>query len=432
MNQAETFQPAPRRSSTAERSTLLNRFGRHLLLDRLEAISGALLTLSDGETRYRFGDENSELVANISVNDPRFYSNVAFGGAVAAAEGYMRNDWDCDDLTSVVRILVRNRPVLENMESNARFLLSPIRKALHFMNRNTRSGSKRNIAAHYDLNNDFFRLWLDESMMYSSAVFSRESMSLEEAAVEKLDRICRKLQLTADDHLLEIGTGWGGFAEFAASRYGCQVTTTTISDEQFEFAKARIHRAGLQDKVTLLRKDYRDLDGCYDKIVSIEMIEAVGHDYLRRFFDVCSSHLKEDGMMALQAITISDQRYAAALKSVDFIQRYIFPGGFLPSVTAMLEAATAVTDLRLYHLEDIGEHYARTLACWRSRFFDQAGKVRSMGFSEEFIRMWNYYFCYCEGAFKERAIGNVQMLFVKPRNRRMPITPDLGTAASHP
>ncbi|MBT8077784.1 MAG: cyclopropane-fatty-acyl-phospholipid synthase family protein [Gammaproteobacteria bacterium] len=428
LNQAETFQPAPRRSPKAEPSTLLDRFARRLLLGRLEAIGGALLTISDGDNRHRLGDQSSALVANITVNDPRFYSTVAFGGAVAAAEAYMQNYWDCDDLTRVVRILVRNRPVLENMESNARFLLAPIRKLLHFLNRNTRSGSKRNIAAHYDLSNDFFRLWLDETMMYSSAVFSREGMALEEAAAEKLDRICRKLQLTADDHVLEIGTGWGGFAEFAASKYGCRVTTTTISDEQFEFAKARVHRAGLQDRVTLLRKDYRDLDGRYDKIVSIEMIEAVGHEYLRRFFDVCSSHLKDDGMMVLQAITIPDQRYASALKSVDFIQRYIFPGGFLPSVTAMLEAATAVTDLRLYHLEDIGEHYAHTLACWRSRFFDQAGKIRSMGFSEEFIRMWNYYFCYCEGAFTERAIGNVQMLFVKPGNRRTPITPDLGPA----
>jgi cyclopropane-fatty-acyl-phospholipid synthase len=250
-------------------------------------------------------------------------------------------------------------------------------------------------------------------------------MTLGQASTAKLDRICRKLELCEDDHVLEIGTGWGGFAVHAARKYGCRVTTTTISREQFEFAKARVEKAGLSDKVTLLLDDYRDLDGTFDKLVSIEMVEAVGHEYLDGFFSRCSDLLKPGGMMLLQAITITDQRYRSALKSVDFIQRYIFPGGFLPSVTRLLESSTRSTDMRIYHLEDIGEHYARTLATWRQNFRRTIKQVRAMKFSEEFLRMWHYYFCYCEGAFLERVIGNVQVLFIKPRCRRKPLTPSL-------
>jgi cyclopropane-fatty-acyl-phospholipid synthase len=262
-------------------------------------------------------------------------------------------------------------------------------------------------------------------MMYSSAVFEREDMSLEEASEAKLDRICRKLELSAEDHVLEIGTGWGGFAEYAARHYGCRVTTTTISREQYEFARQRIEAAGLSDRVELLLKDYRDLDGEYDKLVSIEMIEAVGHEYMDTYFDQCARLLRKDGMMLLQAITIADQRYQTALKSVDFIQRYIFPGGFLPSMTAMLDSVTRTTDMRIYHLEDIGEHYAETLKHWREGFARNLNRIWSMNYGEEFLRMWHYYYCYCEGAFRERAIGNVQVLFVKPGSRRDPLVPVL-------
>jgi cyclopropane-fatty-acyl-phospholipid synthase len=250
-------------------------------------------------------------------------------------------------------------------------------------------------------------------------------MSLHEASVAKLERICRKLELTPDDHVLEIGTGWGGFALHAASHYGCRVTTTTISREQFDYAKERVAAAGLEDRVTLLLQDYRDLEGQYDKLASIEMIEAVGHEYLDTYFAKCAELLKPQGMMLLQAITIADQRYQAALKSVDFIQRYIFPGGFLPSVTALLRSLTQTSDMRLYHLEEIGPHYARTLNVWRSNFLRQVRKIRAMGYSDSFLRMWNYYYCYCEGAFIERAIGTVQMLLVRPGCRREPIVPPI-------
>ncbi|MDH5499845.1 MAG: cyclopropane-fatty-acyl-phospholipid synthase family protein, partial [Gammaproteobacteria bacterium] len=285
--------------------------------------------------------------------------------------------------------------------------------------------SRKNISAHYDLGNEFFSLWLDETMMYSSAVFERSDMTLQEASVAKLERICRKLQLSSEDHVLEIGTGWGGFAIHAASQYGCRVTTTTISREQFEHATRRVAEAGLQDRITLLLRDYRDLEGRYDKLVSIEMIEAVGHEFLDSYFEKCAALLKPDGMMLLQAITIADQRYESALKSVDFIQRYIFPGGFLPSVTAMLRSITHSSDMRLYHLEDIGSHYAKTLFSWRMAFFRQIKKIRDMGYPDSFLRMWEYYYCYCEGAFIERAIGNVQMLLVRPDCRREPVVPAL-------
>jgi cyclopropane-fatty-acyl-phospholipid synthase len=333
--------------------------------------------------------------------------------------------WHCDDLTGLIRLLVVNRNVLENLGGGLARLANPLRKALHWINRNTKSGARRNISAHYDLGNEFFSLWLDDAMMYSAAVFDRPDMSLEEASAAKLDRICQKLELSADDHVLEIGTGWGGFAIHAATHYGCRVTTTTISREQYDFARARVTQAGLDDRITLLLKDYRELEGEFDKVVSIEMIEAVGHAYLDTYFSCCSQRLKPGGMMALQAITIPEQRYKAALKSVDFIQRYIFPGGFLPSVTAMLQSVGARTDMRLYHLEDIGEHYATTLRHWRERFHKKLADIRGMGYSEQFLRMWEYYYCYCEGAFMERAIGNVQMLLVKPESRRTPVVPRL-------
>ena len=296
---------------------VLHKFARKLVFNRLQQIEVGKLSLSDsGETRIL--GSSDDLAATVNVIDPRFYTSVAFGGALGAAEAYMLGYWNCDDLTNVVRILVRNRHVLEHMDSGLARIATPIAKAAHWVNQNTRSGSRRNIAAHYDLGNDFFNLWLDETMMYSSAVFEREDMSLEQASVAKLTRICNKLSLTSDDHVLEIGTGWGGFAVFAAQNYGCKVTTTTISKEQYAFAKQRVAKAGLEDKVTLLLEDYRDLDGSYDKIVSIEMIEAVGHKYLDTYFAQCSRLLKANGMMLLQSITIADQRYKAALRSVDF------------------------------------------------------------------------------------------------------------------
>ncbi len=403
----------------------LDRLGRKIVLAQLGKIRDGHLVITDHIGRYEFGHATGSPSASVTVSDPRFYSAVAYGGSVGAGEAYIQDFWSCDDLTATVQILLRNRDVLDGMDSGSARLTSFGRKMLHWINRNTRAGSRRNIAAHYDLGNKFFELWLDKSMMYSGAVFEHEGMSLEDASIAKLDRICRKLELKPDDHVLEIGTGWGGLAVHAAANYGCRVTTTTISREQYEFARDRVAAAGLQDRVDLHLKDYRDMAGEYDKLVSIEMIEAVGHEYMNAYFDRCASLLKPDGMMLLQAITIADQRYQEALKQVDFIQRYIFPGGFLPSATAILQSVTRSTDMRVYHLEDIGAHYATTLRHWREAFSRNLGRISSLGYGEEFLRMWQFYYCYCEGAFTERAIGTVQMLFIKPEARRAPIVPPL-------
>ena len=307
-------------------------------------------------------------------------------------------------------------------------------RALNTFRRNTRHGSRRNIAAHYDLGNDLFKLFLDENMMYSSAIFADPSgslvaESLEQASRRKIDRICRKLDLQPTDHVVEIGTGWGGFALHAATHYGCRVTTTTISAEQHALASERVAAAGLQDRITLLLNDYRDLDvgdgtGGYDKLVSIEMIEAIGHQYMDTYFKKCAALLKPDGLAMIQAITIEDSRYKQALDSVDFIKRHIFPGSFIPSVSAMLDASARTSDLRLLNLEDIGPSYALTLNHWRQRFLTRLDEVRKLGYDERFVRMWEYYLCYCEGGFIERSIGTAQMLFARPGNRRTQFVPE--------
>ena len=424
MNEEMTITTDPI-TGPARKSGFLDRLGRSLVLSQLARIEHGQIVLNDDGEYLEFGDGSDAQKVSVTVADPRFYSALAFGGAIGAAEAYMQGHWTCDDLTKTVQVLLRNRDVLDGMDRGTARVSAPVRKVLHFINRNTRNGSRRNIARHYDLGNDFFSLWLDKTMMYSSAVFERSDMTLEEASIAKLDRICRKLQLTPDDHVVEIGTGWGGFAEYAAANYGCRVTTTTISKEQYEFAKARIAAAGLDDRVEPLLKDYRDLDGRYDKLVSIEMIEAVGHEYMDTYFDQCAKLLKDDGMMLLQAITIADQRYQRALKSVDFIQRYIFPGGFLPSMTAILDSVTKSSDMRAVHVEDIGPHYAETLRHWREAFSKNLNRIWKMNYGEQFLRMWHYYYCYCEGAFRERAIGTAQVLFVKPGARRDPIVPAL-------
>jgi cyclopropane-fatty-acyl-phospholipid synthase len=320
-----------------------------------------------------------------------------------------------------MRVLLRNRGALEGLETGMARIAAPAQRVLHWLNRNTRAGSRRNIAAHYDLGNDFFALWLDESMMYSAAMFEAPDATLEEAQSAKLAAICRKLSLRATDRVLEIGTGWGGFALHAARTTGCQITTVTISREQYELARARVRQAGLAERVDVRLLDYRDLDpavhGRFDKLVSIEMIEAVGHEYQPVLLRKCAEMLKPDGAMLLQAITIADAEYERARRSVDFIQRYIFPGSCLTSVTNMSAVLTRHTDLRIAHLEDIGFHYATTLAHWRARFHARLADVRAQGYPESFIRMWDYYFCYCEAGFIERAIGDVQLLLLKGGSR---------------
>ena len=337
----------------------------------------------------------------------------------------MASRWHCDDLTGLAQLFLRNPQVLYGLNRGPGRLMSLTHKVWHALRRNTLQGSRNNIAAHYDLGNDMFALFLDETMMYSCAIFDHPQATLHQASVEKLERICHKLDLCADDHLLEIGSGWGGLAIHAARRYGCRVTTTTISREQYQMTQQRVAEAGLGERITVLCEDYRKLSGQYDKLVSIEMIEAVGHAYFDTYFAKCSSLLKPDGLMLLQSITIADQRYTAAKRSVDFIQRYIFPGGCLPSVAVISDAVARNTDLRIAHLEDIGTHYATTLKHWRKRFLARLDTVRALGYPEEFIRMWEYYLCYCEGGFRERAIGTAQVLLGKPLNRRNVLLPSL-------
>ncbi|HET7201925.1 MAG TPA: cyclopropane-fatty-acyl-phospholipid synthase family protein [Steroidobacteraceae bacterium] len=409
--------------ATAASPTLLQRVGRRLTLQALARLEHGELTLvvpGTGE-RHAFGRRTADcdLQATLEVLHPQTFADIAFGGSVGAGEAYIRGLWRTDDLTTLMRLFVVNRAALERVEGAAAVGAGPIRRVLHRLNRNSLRGSRRNIAAHYDLGNDLFALFLDATMAYSCAVFEREDATLHEAQVAKFDRICRKLRLGPADHLVEIGTGWGGLALHAARHYGCRVTTTTISREQHDWAKRTFEQAGVlqSGQVTLLLDDYRNLRGTYDKLVSVEMIEAVGHQYLDTYLARCAALLKPDGAMLLQAITIQDQIYEQALRSVDFIQRFIFPGSFIPSVTAIVDAVRRSTDLKLFHLEDIGPHYATTLLRWRENFMSRLDRVRALGYPESFIRMWEFYLCYCEGGFRERQVGDVHMLLTKPRCR---------------
>ena len=397
----------------------IDKICRPLLFSRLRKISIGQVKIVDqlGEQLFGNPDQSGELSVEIKVDDQRFYSDIAFGGTVAAGEAYMQGYWNCNNLTGLVRIMLRNRQVMDQVEGGFSLFKAPILRFIHWLNRNSQAGSRRNIEAHYDLGNEMFKLFLDPTMMYSCAYYPDNQASLNQASTAKLQRICEKLQLSEQDHVVEIGTGWGGFAIYAASHFGCKVTTTTISKQQYEVARQRVIAAGLEDKVTLLMQDYRDLQGTYDKLVSIEMIEAVGPQYLETYFAKCSTLLKPDGIMLIQAITIQDQFYDQAIKSVDFIQRYIFPGGFIPSVTAISNAVKKSTDTRLFQMEDIGPHYATTLRDWRKNFFNNIEQIKGLGYSNQFIAMWEFYLCYCEGGFLERTLGTSHMVFIKPENR---------------
>ncbi|MEW6296644.1 MAG: cyclopropane-fatty-acyl-phospholipid synthase family protein [Thermodesulfobacteriota bacterium] len=424
----DSILPAATPTAYTVQPALWTRLARRLILARLRRLRHGRLTVIDGDTRQTFGrlSPDCQLAATVFVHDaPRFYSAVACAGDIGAGEAYIDGLWSCDDLTALVRILLRNRAVLDGMASGLARVTVPLRKLFHFLRRNTPTGSRRNIAAHYDLGNDFFALFLDETLTYSCGIFTRPESTLQEASRAKIERICRKLQLSPADHVVEIGTGWGSFAIHAAKHYGCRVTTTTLSRQQYDLARQRVAAAGVADQVTVLCEDYRTLTGQYDKLVSIEMIEAVGHAYYDTYFRRCSTLLKPDGMMLLQAITIADQRYERAKRSVDFIQRYIFPGSCLPSITAICDSLARATDLRLFHLEDLTPHYATTLRHWRERFLAHTDDVRALGYPDSFIRMWEFYLCYCEGGFHERATGDVQMLLTKPQCRRAPILPPL-------
>ncbi|MEJ2513985.1 MAG: cyclopropane-fatty-acyl-phospholipid synthase [Gammaproteobacteria bacterium] len=416
----QSIVPSALASRPAPRATALQRAAKKMMTTRLAGLTHGRLEVVDGDEVMRFGGDGprQDLAARVQVLDPQFWPDAVFGGSTGAGEAYIHGLWRCDDLTALVQLFVANREVLEGVDGSASLLLEAGRRVGHWLNRNSRAGSRRNIAAHYDLGNDLFRLFLDPTMNYSCGIFEYEQASMEQASVAKMDALCRKLDLKPSDHLVEIGTGWGGLAIHAAANYGCRVTTTTISREQHALAAERVRAEGLQDRITLLLEDYRDLDGQYDKLVSVEMIEAVGHHYLDDYFAKCASLLKPGGLMALQAITITDRYYADALKSVDFIKRFVFPGAFIPSVSAMTDSIARSTDLRLFHLQDIGPHYATTLRKWREQFFENIDAVRSLGYPESFIRLWEFYLCYCEGGFEERHIGDVQMVLARPDNRR--------------
>ena len=395
---------------------------RRLLHRALDGLGTGQVTLAEGATATVHGDGQPRV--RIDVHRAAFYRRVVLGGALGAAESYMDGDWDCDDLVGLVRLVAHNRDTQHAVDRHRGPIASCIDRWQHHRRRNTRRGSASNIAAHYDLGNDFFRLFLDERMMYSCALYERDSSSLDAASTAKLDLLCRKLRLGPEDHLLEIGGGWGGLAVYAAERHGCRVTTATLSPAQHAHTVSLVREHGLEDRIEVLLRDYRDLDGTFDKLVSVEMIEAVGHRFLGDYFRACARLLKPDGLMALQAITIRDQRYRQALRHVDFIKKYIFPGGFIPSISVLVESAARQCDAVLVHLDDLGEDYARTLRAWRTRFETQADAIGSLGFDERFRRMWRFYFCYCEGGFLERAISDVQMLFAMPGYRgpvRLPV-----------
>jgi cyclopropane-fatty-acyl-phospholipid synthase len=397
----------------------LDRLARRVIFALLQELSPGSLTLIDKGQTYTFGDPaaETELTATVTIRHPGSYRRVLFSGSRGLGEAYVAGWWEADDLTVFLRLLVRNLPRLERHFRSWTKLAGPFYDLIKWPFRNTLQGSRANIYAHYDLGNDFYALFLDETMTYSCGIFEGEDSTLEEASVAKYDRICQKLALQPGDHVLEIGSGWGGFALHAASRCGCRVTTTTISPAQLTLARKRVQAAGLEDRITLLLQDYRHVQGSYDKLVSIEMIEAVGFEYLDDFFRVCSERLKEDGLMCLQAITIADQVFDRYRRSLDFIRSHVFPGSCLTSVAAMTASLARATDLRLIHLEDITPHYVKTLKLWRENFRARLDQVRALGYPESFLRLWEFYLCYCEAGFAERYTGDVQVLLAKPRYR---------------
>jgi cyclopropane-fatty-acyl-phospholipid synthase len=425
----------------------MNRLARSIVLRLLRKIHGGELTIVEGSRRLSFGDTRAAplgetpaallgdtpaathsvrpLQVTVQVRSPRFY-RALLRGSVGLCESYMDGLWECSDLVALTRLAALNVRALDNLRRVLAPVLIPTQRWLRWLRRNTVTRSRRQIAAHYDLGNELFGLFLDPTMMYSCAIFDSPQATLEQASLSKLERICAKLDLRPGDHVLEIGTGWGGFAVYAAERFGCRVTTTTISREQHAYATERVRAAGLQQRVTVLLEDYRDRSkigqhGSYDKLVSIEMIEAVGWQNFPTYFRRCSELLRDDGAMLLQAIVIDDRAYQVEKAGKSFINTYIFPGGCLPSLEVISRQVARVTDFRQVHLEDITAHYATTLALWRKRFLAASARLGDLGYDERFRRLWELYLCYCEGGFRERRIQDVQLLLAKPGYRAEPI-----------
>jgi cyclopropane-fatty-acyl-phospholipid synthase len=386
---------------------LFDSLSRKLTFSLFNQIQQAGLLITDGDEQYFFGDEKAPLQAKVQVINTKFYRRLLTGGSIGVAESYVEGEWVSPDLVTLVRVFARNMPTLEKLEKRMGWITYPIHKLSHLRNSNTRNGSRTNIAAHYDLGNDLYQMILDSQMQYSAGIFYNRNDSLEQAQQQKLKMICDKLELKPDEHLIEIGTGWGGLACYAAKNYGCRVTTTTLSQQQFNYAKQMIEQQGLQDRITLLLKDYRDLEGQYDKLVSVEMIEAVGYRFLPVYFNKLEELLRPKGRLLIQAITIADKQFDQYRKGVDFIQRYIFPGGCLPSISEMCKQLQAHTSMSVTRMHDYGQDYADTLALWARNFKTHARKLKDSGYNDDFQRLWNFYFAYCEGGFREGSIGLV-------------------------
>lgn len=422
-------QADPKRSLDDSRGN--HSFWRKELLKRFEHLSEANVNLVelDGSTSWttQVGDpDQSDLRASVVISDQEFFKRILFGGTIGSAESYIDGQWVSDDLTTLIRIMIRNLDRFTSLERGWAWLKNAWYFLRHQSRRNSIDGSRKNIRDHYDLGNDFYELFLDPTMNYSCGIFASPSPSdlhadlhaldnaeMEAASIRKMDLVCQKLQLSSKDHVLEIGTGWGGLAIYMAKSYGCRVTTTTISQAQYAKATQRALAEGLADQVDVLLQDYRELSGKFNKIVSIEMIEAVGYQYYDEYFSRCSKLLTDDGVMLLQAITIGEQNYEHHRKHIDFIRKYVFPGGCLPSIAALLQSVGRVTNMRMLHQEDITPHYVITLRHWRRQFMSKLDEVRRLGYDDAFIRLWHFYLCYCEAAFSERRVHNVHLMFAK-------------------
>ncbi len=393
----------------------LNSFSKSIIFKLLRKLKKGKIIINDSGQTMTFSGlvENPNDVAIINIQRPSAYRKILFGGSIGAGKSFIDGDWDTDNLVKVIDIFIKNRELFESIDS-------PISRSIYFiynlyskMFKNNIKRAKENIIAHYDLGNDFFKLFLDPSMMYSCALYEPEEISLDEASLTKIQTICTHLDLKPTDHLLEIGSGWGGFAIYAAKHYGCKITTTTISDKQYVYVKEKISKLGLEHQVEVVNIDYRNLSGNYDKIVSIEMIEAVGHQYFDQYFNTCNKLLKPNGLFFLQAIVINDQAYSAAKNQVDFIKKYIFPGGCLPSVHAISSSISTQTNLQLTHFRDIGTHYVKTLEDWQKRLLENLDTIYAQGFSEEFLRMWRFYFSYCIAGFASSYISDIHAVWRK-------------------
>jgi len=407
-------------SATPHTIGLAARLARRAVLVRLRGLAHGGIEIREPGGVELLGRRDDGPCPVVTISDPATWTAVATAGTVGAGGAWIEGQWTCDDLPALIHVFLRNRAQLDGLEGGWARLGGAALRLWHLLRPNTRAGSRRNIAAHYDLGNELFALFLDPTLMYSSAFFATSQTSLDAAAVAKCDRLCALLELSPSDHLLEIGTGWGGFAIHAARTTGCRVTTTTISQRQHDLASARVRAAGLADRVQVLLSDYRDLHGSYDKLVSIEMIEAIGHRAYPTFFATCGGLLKAHGLMAVQTITIAERQYAIARRSVDFIQRHVFPGSCIPSLSALGTAMAQSSDLEVVRVDDIGAHYARTLDAWRGRFLARLGEVRALGYDEGFIRLWDYYLAYCSAGFAQRALGCAQILYAKPGWRARP------------